>query len=235
MTDQETKKLDPQTIMLAASVPVIAIALMIFVTLNILSEPSRFLTSAQACYDKWLPGRLAELHEEQTKAAELIQTSTKAKFALITLQSAAAAMPDGSDFWDFKREHGDLLYQQARHFRQVWSEAREYKNQFYTFSGVSGDYPADDVALIVTVDGIKRNDDDIEKEKKSLQEEAEVNGQLLYTLQESEKILLSKTEKLKDPSISNVDRWNILDQPEVRGCLPSDIITSIAQWRIFPS
>ena len=232
MTDQETKKLDPTTIAMAASVPVIAIILMVSATLAIQSEPSRFLASAQSCYDGWLAKYLEDIRQQQTKAAEVITTSTVAKSALSDLQNAADAIPDGSDFWDYKREHGNMLTYDKNYFYRAWSRARKYQNHFYNFSGLSGDYPAGDVEIIVAADRVKMSGDAIERDKQGLRKEVEVNGKLLDALSETEKVMLSKQQKLKDPSVSDADKWYIINEPGAKDCMPGSIVTSIAEWRM---
>ena len=232
MTDQETKKLDPQTIMLAASVPVIAIVLMAFVTLNIISEPSRFLTSAQTCYDKWLPGRLAEIHKQQISAAEAANTSSSAKFALNDLEFTAGFIPDAADFWDYKEEYPGSWFRKKEIFLQAWSKARTYTNQIYSVSGVLNDYPAGDPELIAKASIIKSRHDEIEKNIQALQDSFTSNMQLYDSGSELKNVLLSKQDKLKDPSVSDADKWYILDEPGARDCLPGSIVTSIAEWRM---
>ena len=86
--------------------------------------------------------------------------------------------------------------------------------------------------MIAKASIIKSNHDDIEKNIQSLQNLFASNMQLYDAIAETEKILLSKTEKLKDPSIRDVDKWYILDQYGARDCMPGSFITSIAEWRM---
>lgn len=217
---------------MAACVPVIAIVLMISVMLSIQTEPSRFLASAQSCHDESFAKKLADVRAQKSEVDALIHNGASAIWALDNLKFYARVMPGEDEFWDFKRKHPSDLAYIAKGFRQAWSDAQKYSKRFNYFSGLGGNYPVGDPELIAAVERIRNGADDIEKDKKNIQDDVDVNGRLFNTYSESEKILLSRQEKLQNTSLRDIDRWRLLNIPSARDCMPGSIVTSIAEWRM---